>query len=134
MYGVQDWEDTQVFACLLAPTSRNGRQSQYLVCSFPIHQHSCSLSVRRDVVHSEQVKGFFGLLFISWTGPVPTIKVEIYLKCPSSLRCCLCVGAWGRRNFELVHCFGNRMFLDCARACRYSFVPFPKQGEMSVGI
>lgn len=63
---------------------------------------------------------------------MPTVKVEVYLKCPSSLRWCLCVDAWGRKNLELVHCFGNGMFLHCARACRYSFVSFPKQREMSV--
>lgn len=66
-YGVQGWEDTQVFACLLASTSGDGRQRWCLVCSFPTHQHSHCLSMRSDAVHSQQVKGFFGLVLISWT-------------------------------------------------------------------
>ena len=55
------------FAHPLALASRDGRQSQRLVCSFPDPQRSGCLSIRSNAVHSQQEKGFFGLAVITWT-------------------------------------------------------------------
>lgn len=64
---MQGWEDAQFFACLLASTSRVNRQSQRSVCSFPNHQKGGCISIRSNVVHSQQEKSLFRLAVITWT-------------------------------------------------------------------